>query len=194
MNPRPKLILASASPRRLELLAQIGIKPHSVVPADIDEMPQRRERPDVYVKRMALEKAEAVSAGPSDVVLAADTTVAIGRRILGKPQDRSEAADFLKLMSGRRHTVLTAISVRASQVTRAKLVRTVVKMRPLDRRTLEWVLDQGDWQGKAGAYAIQGSAAALIPWIQGSYSAVVGLPLAETAVMLAAVGVEGEAK
>lgn len=190
----PRLILGSASPRRLELLAQIGIVPAELRPADIDETPRKGEKPRDYVCRMALEKAQAVSISPGEVVLCADTTVAVGRRILGKPEDRQEAASFMRLMSGRRHHVLTAVCLRQGARANVRLVTTKVRMRPLDAMTIERYLDAGDWSGKAGGYAIQGAAAALIPWIEGSFSAVVGLPLAETSTMLAALGIHPQHK
>lgn len=190
----PRLVLGSASPRRQELLAQIGIVPVALRPADIDETPAKAETPRDYVRRMALEKAQAVTLEPGEAVLTADTTVAVGRRILGKPADRYEAAAFMRLMSGRRHRVLTAIALRDAVRTRLRLVETLVRMRPIDELSLQRYLDAGDWQGKAGAYAIQGAAAEFIPWIQGSFSAVVGLPLSETAAMLAAIGIHGGAR
>lgn len=186
---RPRLILGSASPRRLELLAQIGILPDALRPADIDETPRKAEPPRDYVRRMALEKAAALDLAPDEALLTADTTVAVGRRILGKPADRAEAASFMRLMSGRRHVVLTAIALRHGPRTALRLVETRVRMRSIDDAALERYLDAGDWQGKAGGYAIQGAAAAFIPWLQGSFSAVVGLPLSETTAMLAAIGI-----
>lgn len=189
VKDRPRLILGSASPRRLELLGQIGIVPHALRPADIDETPYPGEAPREYVRRMALEKAEALALAADEAVLCADTTVAVGRRILGKPADRAEAASFMRLMSGRRHVVLTAIALRHAGRTRLRVVETKVRMRPIEATALEHYLDIGDWQGKAGGYAIQGAAAAFIPWIQGSFSAVVGLPLSETATLLASVGI-----
>lgn len=188
----PRLVLGSASPRRLELLSQIGIRPAEIRPADIDESPRRCEAARDYVRRMAIEKAEAVPLRDDEVVLCADTTVAVGRQILGKPEDEAEAARFIRLMSGRRHKVLTAIALRDIARTRVRMVDTTVKMRVIDPPMLARYLASGDWRGKAGGYAIQGPASAFIPWIQGSYSAVVGLPLSETAAMLAAVGIIGE--
>lgn len=190
-RPVPRLILGSASPRRLELLAQIGILPAEIRPADIDETPHRGEDARDYVRRMAVEKAAAVSLSPGEAVLCADTTVTVGRRILGKPEDEAEAALFMRLMSGRRHQVLTAIALRDDARTRVRLVETTVRMRVIDPPALARYLASGDWRGKAGGYAIQGPASAFIPWIQGSYSAVVGLPLSETAAMLAAIGITG---
>ena len=186
---RPRLVLGSASPRRLDLLAQIGIVPDDIRSADIDETPIKGELARDYVRRIAIAKAQAIDLAPGDVLLCADTTVAVGRRILGKPESRLEAADFMRLMSGRRHRVLTAIVLRQDGRTRERLVETTVRMRPIGATELEAYLDIGDWQGKAGGYAIQGAAAAFIPWIQGSFSAVVGLPLSETAAMLAASGI-----
>lgn len=185
----PRLVLGSASPRRLELLAQIGIAPDALRPADIDETPRPGEVARDYVRRMAVEKARALTLADDEAALTADTTVAVGRRILGKPADEAEARDFMRLMSGRRHRVLTAIVLRHRDRLRERLVETTVRMRPISEAELQSYLAVGDWRGKAGAYAIQGAAAAYIPWIQGSFSAVVGLPLSETAAMLASVGI-----
>ncbi|MDO5632523.1 MAG: Maf family protein [Paracoccus sp. (in: a-proteobacteria)] len=187
----PRLILGSASPRRLELLAQIGIRPDAIRPADIDETPRRGEPARDYVRRMAVEKAAAVPMSDGEAVLCADTTVTVGRRILGKPENEDEARAFMRLMSGRRHRVLTAVALRHAGVTRERLVETQVRMRPLDGRALDRYIAAGDWKGKAGGYAIQGAAAEFIPWIQGSFTAVVGLPLSETAALLGAVGITG---
>ena len=184
-----RLVLGSASPRRLELLAQIGILPDQVRSADIDETPLKGEGARDYVRRIARAKAEAFDLSPDEVLLCADTTVAVGRRILGKPASRAEAGEFMRLMSGRRHRVLTAVVIREGESTRDRLVETTVRMRPIGAAELEAYLDIGDWQDKAGGYAIQGAAAAFIPWIQGSFSSVVGLPLSETAAMLAASGI-----
>ncbi|MFK7877931.1 MAG: nucleoside triphosphate pyrophosphatase [Paracoccaceae bacterium] len=188
MSGAPNLILGSASPRRLELLAQLGISPDAVRPADIDEDPQTAELPRPYCKRVSREKAAAVDADPNDIVLCADTTVALGRRILGKPQDMAEAEKFLKLLSGRRHRVITAVCVRrGSQIWERDVVSHVQMKRVSDQECAAYLATK-DWQGKAGGYAIQGPAAALIPWISGSFSAIVGLPLAETANLLRAAG------
>lgn len=186
---RPRLILGSASPRRLDLLAQIGIVPDDIRSADIDETPIKGEMARDYVRRIALAKAQAFDLDPDEVLLCADTTVAVGRRILGKPESRDQAAAFMRLMSGRRHRVLTAVALRHGDTTRDRLVETTVRMRPIGPAELQAYLDIGDWQGKAGGYAIQGAAAAFIPWIRGSFSSVVGLPLSETAAMLAACGI-----
>ncbi len=183
-----RLILGSASPRRLELLSQIGVIPDAIRPAEIDEDPRPGELPRAYCCRIARQKVAAVMAGPDDLILAADTTVALGRRILGKPRDAGEAAEFLIRLSGRRHRVITAIALRLGDRVWHRDVVTQVRMKRLSDEDLNAYLATGDWRGRAGAYAIQGPASALIPWISGSFSAVVGLPLAETAALLRASG------
>jgi septum formation protein len=183
-----RLILGSGSPRRLELLAQIGISPSEVRPPDIDETPAKGETPLHYCRRIAREKAEAMRVSDGEIALCADTTVALGRRILGKPADAGEAAIFLLALAGRRHRVITAVAVRRGDRIWEREVTTVVKMKRLSDVELNAYLATGDWRGKAGAYGIQGPAGALIPWIQGSYTAVMGLPVAETAQLLAAAG------
>lgn len=188
-----RLILASASPRRRDLLAQLGITPDLIAAADIDETPLKGEGVRDYARRMALEKGRKIAVAHDGVVLSADTVVSAGRRILGKPETRDEARGFLRLLSGRRHRVGTAVAVIARPREAVRLVETVVRFRPLQPAEIEAYLDSGEWQGKAGGYAIQGRAAAFAPWIQGSFSGVVGLPLAETAQMLAAVGIKGGA-
>lgn len=183
-----RFILGSGSPRRRELLAQIGIVPDAILPPEIDETPRKGELPRPYCARLAREKAAAVQAGPDDIVLCADTTVALGRRILGKPADAGEAAQFLTDLGGRRHQVITALAVRrGAQVWSRESVSTV-KMKRLSDVELNAYLAGGEWQGKAGAYGIQGAASAFIPWISGSFTGIVGLPLAETAALLAAAG------
>ncbi|MEM9726770.1 MAG: nucleoside triphosphate pyrophosphatase [Pseudomonadota bacterium] len=187
------LILASASPRRLELLAQIGVTPDEVAPADIDEAPRPGEAPRAYAARLASEKADAVlcrrpRAGDL-LVLAADTVVFAGRRILDKPGDIEIARRTLRLLSGRRHRVATAVALVSTRRRWTRLVETVVRFRRLDQDEIERYLASGEWRGKAGCYAIQGRAAAFTPSINGSYSNVVGLPLAETAGLLQAAGV-----
>ena len=183
-----KLILGSGSPRRRELLAQLGVVADDIRPPEIDETPLKGELPRPYCVRMAREKAAAVEADAQDVVLTADTTVALGRRILGKPEDAAEADAFLRMMSGRRHKVITAVCVRRGEKVWERDVVTSVRMKRLSEQEITGYLATGDWQGKAGGYGIQGPAGALIPWIQGSFSAVVGLPLAETATLLQAAG------
>ena len=182
------LILASASPRRLDLLARLGVVPDRIAPADIDESPAPGELPRPYVQRMAREKAAAVADG-SGWVLAGDTVVAAGRRILPKAEDEEMARRCLQLLSGRRHRVLSAIALAAPDGTmRAKLSETQLKVKRLSSAEIDGYIASGEWQGKAGGYAIQGLAEAFIPWIQGSHSGVIGLPLYETRLLLAAAG------
>lgn len=181
-------ILGSGSPRRLDLLTQLGVTPDAVRPPDVDEDPLAGERPRPYCCRIAREKVLAVQADPADVVLCADTTVALGRRILGKPSDAGQAAEFLVALSGRRHRVITAVAVRAGDKLWEKDVVSVVRMKRLSDQEINAYLATGDWRGKAGAYAIQGPAGAFIPWISGSFTGIVGLPLAETAGLLQAAG------
>ena len=183
-----RLILGSGSPRRLELLAQLGLTPAAVRPPDIDEDPHKAELPRDYVNRIAREKAEAVTIAADEVVLCADTTVALGRRIMGKPADAGEAAAFLHAMSGRRHKVITAVAVKRGDTIWCKDVQTTVSMKRLSNAEVNWYLSTDDWQGKAGGYGIQGPASAFIPWINGSFHAVMGLPLPETAGLLTAAG------
>lgn len=183
-----KLILGSGSPRRKELLAQLGLTPDEIRSPDIDEDPHAGELPRPYCARMAREKAAAVPRSGDEVVLCADTTVAMGRRIMGKPADEKEAAEFLLAMAGRRHKVITAVAVsHGDRIWEADVV-TTVKMKRLSDDELNAYLASGDWKGKAGGYGIQGPAGAFIPWIQGSYSAVMGLPVTETANLLLAAG------
>jgi len=188
MDAPLRLILGSGSPRRLDLLAQIGIVPHDVRPPDVDETPHPRELPRDYVRRIARDKAGASGCAQDEIVLCADTTVAVGRRILGKPADEDEARAFLTLLSGRRHRVITALAVRRGDRIWERDVMTAVKMKVLSASDTDAYIATGDWRGKAGAYAIQGPAARLIPWISGSFTGVVGLPLAETAALLATAG------
>jgi septum formation protein len=182
------LILASASPRRRELLARLGITPASIAAADIDETPGKTEIPRDYARRMAREKALAVPAGGLHV-LAGDTVVALGRRILPKAEDERVARRCLELMSGRRHRVLSAVALKAPDGTlRERLSETIVRFKPLSPHEIDAYVASGDWQGKAGGYAIQGAAEGLIVWIEGSHSGVVGLPLFETRALLKAAG------
>lgn len=185
-----KLILASASPRRLELLAQIGIVPDQVVPADIDETPISDESPRRLALRLAEEKARAIAkANGGAFVLAADTVVACGRRALGKAEDATEARKFLELLSGRRHRVYGGMCVIAPDGTeRSRVIETQVKFRTLGADDLKRYLAHDEWQGKAGAYAIQGFAATFVKAISGSYSNVVGLSLCEVDGLLRGLG------
>ena len=185
-----RLILGSASPRRRELLEQLGVTPNRTIAPDIDETPRPGETPRVYCMRMAVEKAGVVVVGCDEAVLCADTTVAVGRRILGKPDDPSEAEAFLRLLSGRRHRVITAVAVKTSDGVFTRDQVTTVRMKRLSETEVAGYIATEDWRGKAGGYGIQGPAAAFIPWIQGSYSGVMGLPLAEAGALLQAVGVE----
>lgn len=182
---RPALVLASASPRRLDLLQQVGIVPDVVAPADLDETPGATELPRVYAERLAAEKALAVAASHEDAfVLAADTVVACGRRILPKAETREEAHTCLNLLSGRAHRVYTGISLVKGDTQITKSVMTRVQVARLSDAELDAYLASGEWQGKAGGYAIQGYAAAFIRGLNGSYSNVVGLPLHETVNLL----------
>jgi len=184
-----RLVLGSASPRRLELLAQAGLVPDDVRPPDIDEAPLRAELPLAYVRRIARAKALALTLTPDEVALCADTTVAVGRRILGKPGDPVQAAAFLALLSGRRHRVVTAVVVRRGDRIWARDVTTQVAFRRLTPQDIARYVAGGEWQGKAGGYAIQGGAGAFIPWINGSVTGVIGLPLTETMQMLTTAGI-----
>ena len=182
------LILASASPRRRELLARLGIEASEVRAADIDETPRKGERPRDYARRMAREKAEAVASDTCHV-LAGDTVVAVGLRVLPKTETEAEARRCLELLSGRRHRVFSAVALLYPDGTlRERLSETVVRFKPLAQEETAAYLAGGEWQGKAGGYAIQGSAEGLIAWISGSHSGVVGLPLFETRALLKSAG------
>ncbi|MCU0888907.1 MAG: Maf family protein [Rubritepida sp.] len=182
------LVLASASPRRLELLARIGITPDRVAPTDVDETPRKAELPRLLAARLAEAKARAVDA-PGALVLAADTVVGLGRRILGKPADAEEARRFLTLLSGRRHQVHTGVVLRLPDgALRRRLVTSVVAFQRLTDQQVAAYLDTGEWQGKAGGYAIQGRAEMFVRFLSGSHSNVVGLPLFETAQLLRGCG------
>lgn len=183
----PHLILASASPRRRELIARLGIEPDAVLPAEIDETPHKGELPRDYAVRMAREKASAVP--PDGHVLAGDTVVALGRRILPKAEDEATARRCLELLSGRRHRVLSAIALRMPDGgLRERLSETSVRFKRLSDEEIAAYLAGGEWHGKAGGYAIQGAAEGLIAWIEGSHSGVVGLPLFETRALLKSAG------
>jgi len=184
----PELILASASPRRRELLARLGVAPAAIRAADIDETPAKAEVPRAYARRMAREKALAV-AGGNAWVLSGDTVVALGRRILPKAEDEATARQCLLAMSGRRHVVLSAVALKYPDgVLRERLSETIVRFKPLSAEEIDAYIAGGEWHGKAGGYAIQGSAEGLIAWIAGSHSGVVGLPLFETRALLRAAG------
>lgn len=184
------LILASASPRRLDLLARLGVVPDGVDAADLDETVRPGERPRDHASRLAHEKALAVAARhPGAIVLAADTVVAAGRRILPKAEDEATARACLALLSGRRHRVITALAtVDAAGTLRQRLNESIVTFQRLAAADIDWLIGRGDWQGKAGGYAIQGAAEAFVRQLSGSHSGVMGLPLNETRLLLAANG------
>ncbi len=194
--PRPTLVLASASPRRLRLLSQVGIEPDALRPAEIDESARRGEMPRAYAARLARAKAQAARdqiANDKDIagayVLAADTVVAVGRRILMKPSNIEEAASCLELLSGRAHRVLTCIClITPDDRVRHKIVDTRVRFKHLSREEIEAYIASREWRGKAGGYAIQGLAGCFVQKIIGSYTSVVGLPLTEVVAMLASEG------
>ncbi len=181
-------ILGSGSPRRLDLLAQLGVQPDAIRAPDIDETPLKGELPVPYCNRITRAKVQAVQADSDDITLCADTTVALGRRILGKPENAGQAAEFLHALSGRRHRVITSVAVRRGERVLQRDVVSQVKVKRLSDVEINAYLETGDWQGKAGAYAIQGPAGAFIPWISGSFTGIVGLPLSETAALLQGIG------
>ena len=185
-----RLILASASPRRLDLLARIGVVPDAVLPAEIDESVPRGELPRVHALRLAREKAEAVAAQEHDaLVLAADTVVAVGRRILPKVEDEETLRACMRLLSGRRHRVLTGVALRLpGGGMRERLGETMIAMKRLSEAEIDYYAGHGEWHGKAGGYALQGYGEVYVRHIAGSYSNVVGLPLAETRLLLKSAG------
>ena len=180
------VILASASPRRVDLLARLGVVPSAVDPAAIDETPLKAETPGAHAERLAHAKCAVVAARhPGAIVIAADTVVGVGRRILPKAEDAAVARTCLALLSGRRHRVFTAVAVAdASGAIRQRLSETVVIFHRLAPTDIEALIAAGDWRGKAGGYALQGAAEAYVRFIGGSWSGVVGLPLAETRTLL----------
>jgi septum formation protein len=185
-----RLVLASASPRRLDLLARIGVKPDAVVPAEIDESVPNGELPRQHALRLAQEKAEAIaSREPDALVLAADTVVAVGRRILPKVEDEDTLRACMRLLSGRRHRVLTGVALAIpGRGVRERLVETMIAMKVLSEPEIDYYAGHGEWRGKAGGYALQGYGEVYVRHIAGSYSNVVGLPLAETRVLLKSAG------
>ena len=187
---KPELVLASASPRRIELLAQVGITPDHIDPADIDETPLKGETPPRLAERLASTKAQVVAARrPDAVVIAADTVVAVGRRFLEKAADEAEATRFLKLLSGRNHRVFTGVAVVRAGRLSARVNETRVSFKPLSQDEIAAYVASGDWRGKAGGYGIQGPAGAFVQRIVGSHPAVMGLPLYEAVQLLRGVGV-----
>jgi septum formation protein len=188
--PPVRLVLASASPRRLQLLERIGVVPDAVVPADIDESVPKGELPRDHALRLAREKAQAIAARePDSLVLAADTVVAVGRRILPKVEDEETLRACMKLLSGRRHRVMTGIALAVPGTgVRERLVETMIAMKRLSPQEIDFYAAHGEWRGKAGGYALQGYGEVYVRDIAGSYSNVVGLPLGETRNMLKAAG------
>lgn len=184
------LILASASKARLELLESVGISPDKILNTNIDETPRKSEKPLDYVSRIALEKNKAVKKKKSEIVLTADTVVALGRRIIQKPNNKEEALYFLNLLSGRRHKVYTSICIFSKETYYQKNVTTILKMKRLSEDEKKCYLFSDEWKGKAGGYSIQGAASYFFPFISGSYSNVVGLPLTETVGMLIGIGLK----
>ena len=181
----PLLVLASSSPRRRDLLARLGVEPDRIGSPDIDETPKAGELPRDYALRLAAEKARAVARAPGEIVLAGDTTVAAGRRILQQAGDADTNRRFLKLLSGRRHRVFSAVSlIDADGTQRSRCAESIVKFKPLHEREIAAYVASGEGIGKAGGYAIQGRAEALILWMSGSHSGIVGLPLYETRLLL----------
>jgi len=185
-----RLILASASPRRLNLLARIGVVPDAVEPADIDESVPKGELPRDHALRLAVEKAAAVgSRFPADLVLAADTVVAVGRRILPKVEDEATLRQCMALLSGRRHRVLTGVALALpGGGTRSRVVETMIAIKRLSAQEVDYYAAHGEWRGKAGGYALQGYGEVYVRHMAGSYSNVVGLPLAETRHLLKSAG------
>jgi len=185
----PKLILASSSPRRRDLLARLGVEPARIASPDIDETPRKGEVPRVYALRMATEKAVAVPRASGEIVVAGDTTVAVGRRILQQATDTEMQRGFLTLLSGRRHHVLSAVAViDGDGRLRSRICDSIVRFKRLSPEEIESYIESGEGLGKAGGYAIQGRAEALIDWMAGSHSGVIGLPLYETRSLLRASG------
>jgi septum formation protein len=186
----PSLVLASTSPRRLELLARIGVVPARIAAPDVDEDPLKDELPRPYALRIATAKAHAVERGPGEVILAGDTTIAAGRRILGKPADDADLRRMLGLLSGRRHHCLSAVCViDATGKARTRISDTIVAFKPLSAQEIDAYVASGEGMGKAGGYAIQGRAEAWVRFLSGSHSGVVGLPLFETRALLTTAGV-----
>jgi len=190
MNKKPELILASASPNRLDLLRSIGLEPDEISPADIDETPHKDELPKNHVLRLAQSKASKVAeTHKGNFIIAADTIGYLGRKIIGKAKDENEARKILSMLSGRRHKVYSGLCVIAPDGRkRSRCIITIVKFKKLERDELEEYLKSGQWKGKSGCYGIQSRAGGFIEWINGSFSNVVGLPLAETRKLLCGLG------
>ena len=189
MGLNPSLVLASSSPRRRDLLGRLGIAPARIASPDIDETPRKGEVPRVYALRMAEEEAVAVARDAGEIVVAGDTTVAVGRRILPQAADADMQRGFLNLLSGRRHHVLSAVAViDGNGRMRSRICDCIVRFKRLSAEEIESYIQSGEGLGKAGGYAIQGRAEALIDWMAGSHSGVIGLPLYETRALLRASG------
>lgn len=184
-----RLVLASTSPRRLDLLRRIGAEPARIAAPDVDEEVHTGELPRTYVLRVALAKAQAVERGADEIVLAGDTTIAVGRRILGKPEDEADLRRMLALLSGRRHHCLSAVClIDQGGKARTRLRDTIVTFKRLSDAEIDWYVASGEGMGKAGGYAIQGRAEAFVRFLSGSHSGVVGLPVFETRALLEAAG------
>lgn len=185
----PELVLASSSPRRIELLAQVGIRPDHIDPADIDETPLKGETPPLLARRLASSKAQVVASRHTQaIVIAADTVVSVGRRFLEKARDEAEAARFLKLLSGRNHRVHTGVAVIRDGRLSVRVNETRVSFKPLSDDEIAAYVATGDWRGKAGGYGIQGPAGAFVQRIIGSHPSVMGLPVYEAVQLLTGVG------
>ena len=189
-----KFILGSSSPRRLELLKQINFYPNEIFKPEINEDPQKKELPILYVKRMAREKMDVVKKKfPNDLILTADTIVYVGRRIIDKTNEKSKAIKFLELLSGRRHRVSTAFNLYCKdKIDSLRVVTSVVKMKRLTDNEIKSYIETNEWKGKAGAYGIQGSAEKFIQFISGSYTNIVGLPLNQVYGSLNSIGYYNE--
>ena len=189
-----KLILASSSPRRLELLTQIGFAPDIVEAADIDETPLKNEKPDIYATRLGREKAELIASRHAEgIIVGADTMVALGRHIIGKAENRDEAFRDLKLMQGRAHRVFTGMSIikkEGGKFIQAshKLVATTVRFKRMSTDEINWYLDTNEWQGKSGSFTLMGIAAGFIEEVKGSHTNIIGLPLCEARQVLIGMG------
>lgn len=189
-----KLVLASSSPRRLELLTQIGYKPDVVEGADIDETPRKNENPKIYASRLGKEKAEVIANKHDDaIIIAADTMVALGRRIIGKAENRAEAFRDLNLMQGRKHKVHTGMSIikkQGGKLTQSshKLITTIVEFKPMSADELNWYIDTNEWHGKSGSFTLMGIAAGFIRSVNGSHTNIIGLPLCEARQILIGMG------
>jgi septum formation protein len=186
-----RLVLASTSPRRLDLLKRIGIEPARIAAPDVDEDPLPGELPRPYVLRIAVAKAQAVERAPDEIVLAGDTTIAVGRRILAKPEDEADLRRMLGLISGRRHHCYSAVcAIGADGKPRTRISDTIVAFKRLSPAEIDWYVASGEGMGKAGGYAIQGKAEAFVRFLSGSHSGVVGLPVFETRALLASAGLD----